>query len=157
MAEKRYEDAPSNILEMVDEIRDADFSYLNAANIKVVIDTKIRKSKGKVTLGRMKKANAVEKYLSEDSNGIEIDYVMFLDRMLVDNCDEIDIRRTISHELQHCEYNSESDDPYKIRGHEIEDFFDEIEKNADDPRWSERATAIIIAKYEQEKEARKNK
>lgn len=155
MTEKRYEDAPSNILGMVDEIRDTDFSYLDSANIKVVIDRKKRKSKGRTTLGRMKKANAVEKYLSEDANGIEIDYVMFLDRMLVENCDEIDIKRVISHELQHCDYNSEADDPYKIRGHEIEDFFDEIERNAEDPRWSERAAAIVEAKYEQEKEAKK--
>lgn len=157
MTEKRYEDAPHNILEMVDEIRDSDFPYLEGANIKVVIDSKIRKSKGSVVLGRMKKANAVEKYLSEDANGVEIDYVMFLDGMLIDNCDDIDIRRVISHELQHCDYNSEADDPYKIKGHEIEDFYDEIEKNAEDPRWKERASTIVIAKYEQEKEARKNK
>lgn len=154
---KRYEDAPDHILKTVDEIRDNDFPHLDGANMKVVIDTKKRVTKGRTTLGRMKKANAVEKYLSEDSNGIEIDYVMFLDRMLVEHCDEEDIRRVISHELQHCDYNSESEDPFKIRDHEIQDFFDEIEKNRDDPRWSERAAAVISAAYEQEKEAKKNK
>lgn len=153
--ERRYEGASDNIIKMVNEIREDDFKSLESANIRIVIDNKKMKSKGGIVLGRMKKANAVEKFLSEDIDGIPVDFVMFLDGMAVKYIDDIDLKRLISHELQHCDYNPEKNDPFSVRKHEVEDFYDEIEKNRDDPRWAERVSVIVESGYEKEKEKEK--
>jgi hypothetical protein len=46
-------------------------------------------------------------------------------------------------------------DPFKLRPHEVEDFFEEIDLNASDPRWSERVATMAEALYDQEKEDKK--
>lgn len=152
----RYENVQDSIINLVEEIRDEDFQHLEAANIKVVLDNKERKSKGSTVLGRMKKANDFERYLTEDDINEGYDYIMFIDKK-ASQLDENYVRRIIAHELQHCDYDPDKANPWGIRDHEVQDFYDEIEKNKDDPRWAEIVVGIVSAQYEEERERNKKK
>ena len=80
------------------------------------------------------------------------DYCIMLDAKLWRDIDDVLKRRILFHEIQHCNFDAESKRPYKIRGHEIEGFFAEVEFNADNPTWKSEAAELLRAMYEQEKD-----
>ena len=41
-------------------------------------------------------------------------------------------------------------DPYKLVGHDIEDFMIEMDLNQDDPRWRNRLAAVAESVYDRE-------
>jgi predicted metallopeptidase len=81
---------------------------------------------------------------------VEADYILYLDKLVFEHISELDKVRVIRHELQHCDVDFEKKAPYGIRDHEITDFFEEIQKNADDPRWCERVDTIAESLYDKE-------
>ncbi len=149
----RFEDATQDVIDMVDKVKREAFAHLLNAKIKILMDTKKRKSGGKYVLGRIKKTNDELKALALNEFDQPYDYILFLDNVVFNAIDEFDKIRIIRHELQHCEVDIENaDNPYKIRGHEVEDFHDEIIYNKDDPRWGERIVVIADSIYENDDE-----
>lgn len=148
----RFEEAPEWVYEMVNEVRKDKFQSLGSAAIKVLYDTKKRKSGGNYVIGRMQKANDLVKRLTADDveSPEGVDYIMYLDKAVFENIEDIDRQRIIQHELFHCDVNLDADNPYKLRGHEIETFYDEIEANKDDPRWKERCVTIASSIYDED-------
>jgi predicted metallopeptidase len=148
----RFEDAPTSVEELVNRVISKDFDRLSGARIKIIFDTKKRSSGGKYVLGRMKKTNEHERFLTALETNTEdgYDYFMYLDKNVFEKIDEKDKIRLIRHELQHCELDFNADNPYKIKDHEITDFYDEIEYNRDDPRWGERLASIAESVYSSE-------
>lgn len=147
----RFEDVPDNVVEQMNRIKRDVFPELSGARIKVLYDLKKRMSGGKIVLGRMQKTNDLLRHLTiDDANNEEgFDYIMYIDKTAFENIEESDRIRLIRHELQHCEVDLDSNsNPYKIRDHEISDFYDEIEYNKDDPRWAERCVAVAESIYE---------
>jgi hypothetical protein len=144
----RYEDVTADEHVVLKEVRERHFSELASAEIKLVFDTKRKKSGGKIVLARIKKPNEVEKYLCQDP----VDYIVFIDQnawMLAEADDKI---RLMRHELRHTDVNLDASKPFKLRAHTVEDFYREIDLNQEKPRWADELALLVDMKYEEENE-----
>ena len=147
----RYEECPSYVYEKFDEIVEEYFSSYVNLNFVLLFDEKKKKSQGRFVVAQIQKPNELVKYFTSSSSDPEgVDYVITFDKKVFENAYEIDRERIIRHELQHVEYISDSDNPCKIRGHEIEDFYEEIKRNEDDPKWKERVVNMAESLHEDE-------
>jgi hypothetical protein len=151
----RFEDVTEFVEITVNRVRERDFPELVNGNIKILFDLKKRMSGGKLILGRMQKTNELTRHLTigEAQSEEGYDYIMYLDKLAWDNMVDGDKVRLIRHELRHCFYDiNATGNPYKVIGHSIEDFYEEIELNADEPRWAQRVVELTMHMYEQERE-----
>ena len=115
-------------------------------------------SGGHMVLGTMNKATPRENYLTSTDTGDDgVNYIMMLDGNVFPSLDVEDQKRLIRHELNHAYIDLEAKDPYKVIGHEIEDFFKEVEYNKDEPRWKDRVFSIADQIYEDMEEQKKKK
>ena len=146
----RFEDVTSDVTRMVDGMVDSDFPELRTANITILFDTKKRKSGGQFVLGRLKKANDETKALAVGEDGVAPDYVLFIDKNVFDALDPVDKKRLIYHQLCHTHYDGDCENPYKVKGPEIQTFYSEIEYNNDDQRWAERLSVVAESVYDPE-------
>jgi len=144
----RFEDATNDVNALVSKIIDEQFPNLEGAVIKVLFDTKKRKTGGRYVIGRIKKANDEIKALAMSSEGIPPDYVLFLDKNVWQVLSDRDKERVVFHELCHCEVNFDSENQYRVRDHEIQGFYAEIDFNQDDNRWSERIGLVAESVYD---------
>ena len=148
----RFEDVTSDIYQMVENIIKDEFPALDGAKFIILYDTKKRKTGGRYIIGRIKKANDELKALSMSDEGIPPDYIMFLDKQIFNVLDDRDKERVVHHELCHCEVNFDSENQYRIKDHEIQSFYAEIDYNNDDHRWTERVSSIAESVYDPENE-----
>jgi len=143
----RFEDVTSDVEQNVQTIINDQFPALEGSVIKILYDTKKRKSAGRFIIARIKKANDEMKILAMNENGVPPDYIMFIDKQVFQELNDRDKERIIYHELCHCEVDFNSDNQYKIKDHEIQGFYSEIDYNKDDDRWAERISAIAESIY----------
>jgi len=155
----KFEDVPENVEQMMNEIIKDSFPTLLNAKIKMLFLMNKKTSGGNMILGTMNKATPRENYLtSTDTRDDGVNYIMMLDGNVFPSLDVEDQKRVIRHELNHAHIDLEAKDPYKIVGHEIEDFFKEVEYNKEEPRWKDRVFAIAEQIYEDmEEQKKKNK
>lgn len=150
----RYEPVERTEVALLEVVRDKYFPELWEARILLLFDTKKVLKGGTLTLARIRRSGDLIRYLTKDdaviANGY--DYVIFLDKMVWTIAAEEDRLRIMRHELRHAVLDLESEsDPWKLRGHDFEDFRDEVELNVDNPRWSLRLAEIAVMAYEQNK------
>lgn len=138
----RFEEASPETVNLVRDVMEESFPELQTARMVVLYDTKKRKSGGKFVIGRMKKTNDELKAFATDPSGDSYDYIMFLDKLVFEAVDENDKKYIIFHELCHCQIDLDSSDQFKIKDHEIQTFYSEMEYTKDNPRWLERVSAI---------------
>ncbi len=148
----RFEECDTSVYDSLHKIIGDSFPELEAAIFIVLFDNKKRKSGGRYVIGRIKKANDELKALSMDKDGVMPDYILFLDKTIYDVLDDRDKDRIIFHELCHTEVVIDSDNQYRIKDHEIQSFYAEIDYNNDDARWSERVSIIAESVYDPENE-----
>lgn len=144
----RFEEAPVQTIEFVESVMVNHFPELQGSLIKVMYDLKKRKAGGRPVLARIKKTNDELKAFATTDNGTPYDYVMFLDKLVWENISPEDKEKLVFHELCHCQVDLEANDQFKIRDHEIQTFYAEIEFVRDDPRWIERVSAIHQSLYD---------
>lgn len=145
----RFEDVPQEVYDMFREVKAEHFPELRNAGILILFDKKKRMSGGKVVLGRIQKANELVKKLTDHVIDDGYDYVMYLDKKAWQHSADVDRVRLIRHELRHTLVDFDSrTTPYKLQGHTIEDFYEEIDLNRDDPRWAERMAEVVASAYE---------
>ncbi|CAN2040145.1 putative phage metallopeptidase domain-containing protein [Candidatus Magnetomoraceae bacterium gMMP-15] len=139
---------------VVKEVIQGDFSHLVQAKIKVLFDTRKRKSIGKYVLGKLQKTNDLLRHLTsvETGDAEGYDYLLYLDERVFESIDRIDKIRLIRHLLQYADIDYEADIPYKIRKEEVVTWYDELEFNKEDPRWYERLETIAESLYNSEDE-----
>ncbi len=148
----KYEIVDESVEELLREVRAEFFPELRNAKIKCLFSLKKRQRGGKIILATIQKTNDLIKCLVSE-NGVELDYVIIIDKVAWDNTEKIDRTRLIRHELRHVLYDDESDkNPYKIQDHDIEDFLDEVSLNKDDERWATRVCSLVAEIYEQMKD-----
>jgi hypothetical protein len=146
----RYYEVDEETQDMLEKIQDEYFSELANCYVKPLFDTKGKKSGGEFTFAWIKKSNELIRYLtSEEVDRDEgHDFIIFIDYNIWQNINEIDKERILRHELRHIEYDPEStSNPFKLRKHEVEDFYSEIELNKDEPRWKEKIGQIAESIY----------
>jgi len=150
----RFEEAPTEVYEILRECKDQHFPTLAGCNIKVVFDLKKRMSGGKLTLGSLQKPNELLRFFTIDESGNDegYDYLMRIDKKAwTEIMTSGDKKRLVRHELRHSDVDFDSSNPYKLRGHSVEDFYSEITLNEDDPRWGERVSMATFSAYEIER------
>ncbi len=153
----RYTEVTDHVMDILHEIRAQYFLELKNAKIKVLFDLKKRQSGGALVMGRIMRTNDLLRHLTiDEAEAIEgFDYIIALDKVCWDNITDKDRAKLLRHELRHTFFDIESEKtPYKLQSHSINDFYEEVELNQDDPRWRERIAAVAESVYEQQKEAR---
>jgi len=141
----RYENAGNDIIEIVESVKDENFKNLKKANILTIIDNKRKKVQGTYRQAEIKATNELDKFLTMESIKNGYDFVIILDRALVEEADEEDLKRVIFHEL--CHAVIENGKP-KTVPHEIEGFHRELTYNQDDPDWKYRLTELMHEYYD---------
>lgn len=150
MAGMKFEEVYDETYEIMGETIQERMPELTNAKIKILFCLKKRSSGGKMVLGKMQKANNLIKHLTAHEVGEDegYDYVMTLDKVAYDLMEREDKIRLIRHELRHCFVDNDSEsNPYKVIGHDIEDFLEEIELNRDDTGWATRCAASAESEY----------
>ena len=147
----RFSDVTQDVKDMVRAVRAEHFPELRNAEILVLFDKKKRMSGGALVLGRIQKTNDLIKKLSDEVVDEGYDYIMYLDKKMWESSADMDRERVIRHEFRHCFVDLDArGTPYKLIGHTIEDFYEEVELNDDDPRWRLRLGEITYAAYDME-------
>ena len=152
----RYQNADEDLEKVFYDVLADRFPQYNYLKFKLVYDLKKRTSGGKMVLASIELASAKIKFFTTDDNAEEgYDYVLFVDRRAWDLASGQDKKRIVSHELQHVFIDEK--DKAKTIGHEIEDFYQEIKLNADDPEWARKLVRLTTDVYDQEQEMEKAK
>ncbi len=152
----RYEEADASLISVFSEVLEERFTQYGYLNFKLVYDLKKRTRNGNLVLASIELASPKIKFFSQDQKATDgYDYILFVDKKVWELASDKDKRRLISHELRHV-FIDEFGKP-KIVGHELEDFYIELELNKDDPEWAKKLSVLVSDVYDQEKENSKNK
>lgn len=152
----RYEEADESLLSTFSAVIEERFAQYGYLNFKLVYDLKKRIKNGNLILASIELASPKIKFFSQDKKAEEgYDYLLFVDKQAWSLASTKDKKRLISHELRHIFIDELGKS--KIIGHELEDFYSELELNKDDPEWGRKLTMLVADVYEQEKENLKSK
>ena len=150
----RYEDCDESLVEVFLNTLEERFPHLAYLKFKLLFDTKKRVRRGNMVLASISLTSDMIKFFSKDDIAVDgYDYVLIVDKKAWDLANEDDRKRIISHELRHVFIDEK--DSCKLVGHEIEDFYEELKLNQDDPEWARNLAQLVKDVYEQEKEAKK--
>lgn len=151
----RYEEADESLVEVFLNVLEKTFPLYQNLKFKLIFDTKKRVKGGKIILATLELANEKLKFFSKDQIAVEgYDYILIVDRKAWElSANSKNRERLIRHEMRHA-FIDEKGKP-KLVGHEIEDFYIEIETNKDDPEWGRKLATLVTDIYEQEKEMAK--
>ena len=128
----RYEEADDSLINVFSSVLESRFPQYSYLNFKLVYDLKRRTKNGNLILANIELASPKIKFFSQDKKAEEgYDYVLFIDKCAWELASDKDKHRLISHEFRHV-FIDELGRP-KIVGHELEDFYAELELNKDDP------------------------
>ena len=146
----RYEEANEEFVEIFLDVLEKHFPQFQHLKFKLIFDLKKRISKGKIILASIELTSPKIKFFSKDKVAVEgYDFILVMDRKAWDLSGLLAKERIIRHELRHVFIN-ETGEP-KVVGHEIEDFYAEVELNKDDPEWRVKLATLVRDVYEQEK------
>jgi hypothetical protein len=146
----RYEEADDSLVEVFLEVLEKTFPKYGNLKFKLIYDLKKRINKGQLVLASIELPSAKVKFFSQDEIAVDgYDYILTVDRKAWEIADVKTKQRVIRHELRHV-FIDEKGTP-KLVGHEIEDFYAEIDLNKDDPEWRRTLVMITNDVYEQER------
>jgi len=146
----RYENADDSLTEVFLDVLEKHFPTIQNLSIKLLFDLKKRISKGQLVLASIELTSPKIKFFSKDNVVLEgYDFIMIVDQKAWELSGEATRPRIIRHELRHV-FVDEKGDP-KVVGHEIEDFYAEVQLNKDDPEWRVKLGVLVRDVYEQEK------
>lgn len=150
----RYEECSENLVEVFMDVMEKRFPSYQNLKFKVIFDTKKRIKAGKLVLASLELASEKLKFFSKDNIAVEgYDYILIADKKAWELASPEDRSRLIAHEFKHVFIDEKGG--CKLIGHEIEDFYSEIEANKDDPEWARKLATLTVDVYEQEKELAK--
>lgn len=152
----RYEDADDDLKNVFSKVLDNRFPQYAFLKFKLIYDLKKRVSAGKYILANIQLPSIKIKFFTQDKYAEEgYDYILFVDKCAWELASAKDKERLISHELQHVFLDEVG--KTKLVGHEIEDFYQEIKFNSDDPEWGRKLSILVKDVYEQQKEDEQDK
>jgi hypothetical protein len=146
-----YTDSDESLTEVfLDVLEQEDFARFQFLKFKLIFGLKRRIKGGKLVLASIEAPGPKLKYLSKDKIAIDgYDLLLIVDQKAWELANNVDRVRIIRHELKHITLTEQG--AVKVVGHEVEDFYSEIARNADDPEWGVRLTTLTNDMYEQEK------
>lgn len=142
----RYEADDGSIKDMFEVVLAKRFPWLSSVSFCLLFDTKRRDIGYKLRLADILLVSEKIRFLTRNRVVVDgYDYVLTVDKVVWGLANKKDRARLISHELRHCLI---MDNTCKLKGHDIEDFVEEIELNEDDPEWCERLARKTIKAYQ---------
>lgn len=144
----RYDDCDKSVYDMLNNIVAEHFPDYDFMNFKLIFDNKKKKKGGSYVFATIKRVNELTEFLASEN----FHFVVLIDKQIWNAVDEEDKKRILRHELRHVFLDEEANDPYKLKDHSVNDFYEEIELNKNDPRWAERVAEIASSIYEKEDE-----
>jgi hypothetical protein len=152
----RYEEPSENLVEVFLELLEDRFPGLAYLKYKIIFDNKKKINRGRFVLTDFILVSERLRFFTKDEVAADgYDYILTVNKKAWELAGDKDKRRMLSHEMRHI-FVDEKGTP-KLIGHEIEDFYEEIKLNQDDPEWARKLGRLVIDVYEQEKEAKKAK
>lgn len=147
----RYEEATMDVIDKVQYVIRNKFPQLNGCNIEVVMDLKKQRTGGKYVLVRLDKTTPMVRHISASNDNPDgVDYILKLDKSVYTEMSDTDRERVIAHGLYHADVDFEKENPYNVRKPTVQTFYEEIQDNDDDPRWSERLDLMAESVYDRE-------
>jgi len=145
----RYEEVTEHCIQLTQDIIANHFPDLTDIKIKFLFDTKKRTHGGRLVLGKCQKPNELTRHFSlpetKDPDGYQ--YVITIDKVAWELAEDTDRIRLLRHELRHVDVIQDEETRYRILPHNIEDFVEEVELNADDPDWARKVGAAAKMMY----------
>lgn len=146
----RYEEADEGLVSVFLDTLEKHFSSLQHLKFKLVFDLKRRVKNGAIVLANIEIPGPKLRYFTQDEVATEgYDLILFVDKKAWELSGENTRPSLIRHELRHVFIDEKG--AVKLVGHEIEDFYAEIELNKDDPEWRRKLANITHDVYEQER------
>ena len=146
----RYEEGDDQVIKAFFDVIETEFPEYQSLTIKVLYDNKKRVKAGALILASIETPGEKLKFFSADNIAVDgYDYILIMDKKSFELGTEQEIKNLICHELQHIDIDDEG--KCKLRGHEVEDFHAEIERNVDNPRWKDNLGDKVATAYEDEK------
>jgi len=130
-------------LEMIEKV----FPELSGYSFGLLYREKIKKSRGRMIFAEICLPGKLLSYFARNDNGNPYDFLIVVDEMVWATCTPQDRIRIMRHELRHV-YISEKGAP-KLVDHDFQDFYAEVDLNADDPSWTRRVAEVADAAYDQ--------
>jgi len=150
MSDIRYEEADEGLTEVFLNVIEKYFPFYQNFKFKLLFDLKKRVSQGKLVLASIELPGPKLKFFSRDKIATDgYDFIIIFDKKAWELSSEPVKVRVMKHELRHIEVSE--DGSTKLVGHEIEDFYAEIEANKDDPEWRRKLVVLVSDIYEQER------
>ena len=147
----RYEDTSDDFYEIFLDVLEKKFPSIQYLKFKLLFDNKRRISKGSLVLAAIELVNEKLKFFSKDKVAVDgYDYIVIADKKAWELSDIKNKERIVRHELSHVFVDEQG--RCKLIGHEIEDFYAEVDMNKEDPEWRKRLAVLVNDVYEQEKE-----
>ncbi len=145
----RFQSVTEDVLELLKMIRDERFPEIEDARILPLFDLQKRISDGVLTLASIHKTNDLTRFLTMDDEdqGLGLDYVIRIDKLVWENLEGDDRIRLIRQELRHTKFDKDAEHPFKLRKHTIEDFYEEVKLNENDLEWKHKAIEAATKKY----------
>jgi len=150
----QFRKADSSVYTVFLDLIEKVFPELSGYSFGLLYREKIQKSRGGVVLASICQPTKLLSYFAKNDAGKPFDFLMVVDEMGWVCAKEPDRIRIIRHELRHIRL-SEKGVP-KLVDHDFQDFYKEVDLNADDPSWCQKLVEITLAGYDQAKDGMKD-
>lgn len=161
---KKYEDVENDVVELFEKVVDEyHFNNVADARFKLVYRNKKKGSRNFITIAEICSTSEMVRFLTSKEVEDGYDYIIIIDKNIWEALDEKDRIRVLRHELRHCDVvvnDKTGTITYGTRKHTVEDFYEDIEIEAQpdgDSRWKERISATAESIYEAIEEEEKEK
>jgi hypothetical protein len=140
----------TTFLDMIEKV----FPNLSSYSFGLLYREKIKKSKGGVIMAEICQPTKLLSYFAKNDNGNPFDFLIIVDEMVWVCAKDIDRVRLMRHELRHINISEKG--VARLIGHDFQDFYTEVDLNADDPSWGQKLVEITLAGYDQVKAGEKD-
>jgi hypothetical protein len=149
----QFRKADSSVYTVFLDMIEKNFPELSGYSFGLLFREKIQKSQGNVTIASICQPTKLLSYFAKNDNGKPFDFLIIVDEMAWCCAKEKDRIRIIRHELRHIDMSGKSP---RLIGHDFQDFYKEVDLNADDPSWCQKLAEVTLAGYDQVKDGQKD-
>lgn len=143
-----YDTVEPETLTMIDKIITDRYPILNGCYIQTIIYTKKKVTKGKFDIVKLTKPTPIIKHIFALGNGgNELDYILTIYSEVFGAISDDDKKLSIMHALEYADVDLDKNEPYNLRGAEVETFYDEIDFTNEDALWQQRIQTVAESVY----------
>ena len=150
----QFRKADSTVYSVFLDMIEKTFPELTGYSFGLLYREKIKKSKGGVVLAEVCRPGKLLSYFAKNDAGKPFDFLIVVDEMVWVCASEQDRIRIMRHELRHIHISDKG--AIMLRGHDFQDFYVEVDLNADDPSWAQKLVEVTMAGYDQVKDGQKD-